>query len=88
LNTQKRVKTPRGGVDVKRNKKVTVQTAPPAKKLRLYAILRDMRAPKRNLSAFCVHYCNGSVTCPNCNTKSIPGSLSYKLAVDISKMVC
>ena len=32
------------------------------------AILRDMRAPKRILSAFCVHYCNGSVACLNSNT--------------------
>jgi hypothetical protein len=42
-------------------------SASPAKsKLRSYAILRDMRAPKRILPAFCVHSRNGSAPCLNC----------------------
>ncbi len=47
---------------------VTVQTVSPAKpKSRPYVIMRDMRAPKRILSAFCVHFHNGSVPCLNCH---------------------
>ena len=46
---------------------VTVQTAPSREvKIALYAILRDLRAPKRILFTFCVHSRNSSAPCLNC----------------------
>ena len=53
---------------MKQGRNTDSSDSPPAKsKSRLYAILRDVWAPKRILSAFCVHSCNGSVPCLNCD---------------------